>query len=77
MENMLQGKRLLILGGQLKLCDVVRRARERGVYTAVTDWYEDSPAKAIADRAFDISTSDVDAVVRLVREERMDGVFTG
>ena len=77
MGKKLQGKRLLILGGQLKLCDIVARAREMGVYTVVTDWYEDSPAKALADKAYNVSTSDVDAVLKLIRDEKIDGVFTG
>ena len=71
------GKRLLILGGQLKMLDIVKRAREMGVYTVVTDWYEDSPAKALADKAFDISIADHETILSLIREERIDGVFTG
>ena len=59
------------------MCDIVRKAREMGVYTVVTDWYENSPAKQLADKAYMVSTSDVDAVVHLIREERIDGVFTG
>ena len=77
MEKLLQGKRLLILGGQLKLCDIVNRAKELGAYTVVTDWYDDSPAKAIADKAYNVSTSDVDAILRLIKDEKIDGVFTG
>lgn len=77
MSNNLKGKRLLVLGGQLKLCDVVNRAKELGVYTIVTDWYDNSPAKSIADKAYDISTSDVDALLQLIHDERIDGVFTG
>ena len=73
----LQGKRLLILGGQLKSCDIVNRASELGIYTIVTDWYEDSPAKRIADKSYDISTSDVEALLELVKKEKIDGVFTG
>lgn len=75
--NSLNGKRLLILGGQLKMCDIVKKARELGVYTIVTDWYEDSPAKQLADEAYMISTSDVDAVVDLIKKKHIDGVFTG
>lgn len=37
----LRGKCLLILGGQLKLCDVVFKAKD----TIVTDWFEESPVK--------------------------------
>lgn len=73
----IRGKRLLILGGQQKMCDLVLRARELGVYTVVTDWYPDSPAKRIADKALDISISDMDRLQALVREEKIDGVITG
>ncbi len=70
-------KRLLILGGQQKLCDVVNKAREMGIYTVVTDWYENSPAKEIADKSYMVSTSDVDAILSLIRDEKIDGVITG
>lgn len=70
-------KKLLILGGQQKLCDIVNKAREMGVYTVVTDWYENSPAKRIADKYYDVSTSDVDAILQLIRDEQIDGVITG
>ena len=70
-------KRLLILGGQQKLCDIVLKAKQMGIYTVVTDWYEDSPAKKIADKAYMISTSDVDGILQLIRDEKIDGVITG
>ena len=73
----IRGKRLLILGGQQKLCDIVTRAKELGVYCIVTDWYENSPAKKIADKSFQISTSDVDAILELIKAEKIDGVLTG
>lgn len=77
MENNEKAKRLLILGGQQKLCDIVLRAKQMGIYTVVTDWYEDSPAKKIADKAYMVSTSDVDGVLQLIRDEQIDGVITG
>ena len=70
-------KRLLVLGGQRKLVDIVEKARELGYYTVVTDWYEDSPAKDIADKAYNISTADEQAVLDLIRNENIDGVYTG
>lgn len=76
-NDSLSGKRLLILGGQQKMLDVVNRAHELGVYVVVTDWYENSPAKRIADKAYDVSITDTDAVLELIRRERIDGVFTG
>lgn len=75
----LKGKRLLVLGGSRISCEIVKKAQEMGIYVMVTDWYpiEKSPAKQIADKAFMVSTADVDAVVKLIKDERVDGVFTG
>ena len=79
MEHMLEGKRLLILGGMRISCEIVRRAHELGMFVGVTDYNppEKSPAKAIADRSYQVSTTDVDAVVKLIAEEQYDGVITG
>lgn len=75
----LNKKRLLVLGGSRISCEIVKKAKEMDIYVIVTDWYpmEKSPAKQIADKSFMISTSDVDAVVRLIKEENIDGVITG
>ncbi len=60
------------------MCDVINKAREMGVYTIVTDWYEPdiSVAKKISDEYRMISSSDVDALVKLVKEEGIEGVYT-
>ena len=49
------------------------------MHTLVTDNrpLEKAPAKAMADEYRDIDFSDLDAIVRLVKEERIDGVLTG
>lgn len=74
----LKGKKLLILGGPSLVCDVVDKAREMGVHTIVTDWYEPdvSVAKKAADEYRMVSTADVDALVDLVKSENIDGVYT-
>jgi biotin carboxylase len=48
-----------------------------GIYTVVADYYpvEKSPAKAIADKAIEVSVTDVDAVVEVIKQEQIDGVF--
>ncbi len=74
-EN-LKGKRLLFLGGIRALCDAVEIAKSMGIYTIVTDYLPDSPAKKVADQSFMVSTTDVDAIVKLCQEEHVDGVFT-
>lgn len=72
----LKGKRLLFLGAIRALCPVVKMAKEMGIYTIVIDYLPDSPAKKVADEAYLLSTTDVDAVVEFCREHRVDGIFT-
>lgn len=73
-EN-LKNKKLLILAGAGVHCKVVRTAKELGIYTIVTDYLEDSPAKAIADESWMYSVTDVDKIVQRCKEEKIDGVL--
>lgn len=75
----LKGKRLLILGGSRISCEIIKHAKEMGIVTGVTDWYtlDRSPAKQMADEAYYVSTSDIDAMVTLIKEKKFDGVLTG
>lgn len=75
----LTGKKLLILGGKALMIDMVRKAKKMGIYTIVTDNrpYELSPAKKIADKYYNISFSEIDKIVDLIRQEKIDGVLTG
>lgn len=75
----LRGKRLLILGGSRISCEIVKHARQMGIVTGVTDWYslERSPAKQMADEAYYVSTSDIEAMTALIKDKRFDGVITG
>lgn len=74
--NELQGKRLLFLGAVRPLCEAVEIAKSMGIYTIVTDYLPNSPAKKHADKACMVSTIDVDAIVNLCKEEKVDGLFT-
>ena len=60
-------------------CEIVKKAKEMGIYTLVADYnkIEDSPAKQIADEAVDLSVIDVNAVVGYVKSNNIDGVFVG
>lgn len=68
-------KKLLILGGAEVHCKVVNAAREMGIYTIVTDYLEDSPAKLIADESIMISILDTDKIVEWCRKNKIDGVI--
>lgn len=73
------GKRLLVLGGMKISCEIVKQAHQMGIFVGVTDYNDvkDSPAKQIADAHYLVSTTDIDSVVKLIKDEKYDGVFVG
>lgn len=73
------GKKILFLGSNVGVSDMVRYAQAQGVKAIVADWYpvEKSYAKQIADEAVQISTADIDAISLYVKENGIDGVFAG
>lgn len=76
MDNSLKGKRLLVLGGTALSNNIVETAHSMGVYVIVMDMNPDSPAKKIADEAYDVSTADVNDVIKVLKECKADGIFT-
>ncbi len=72
-------KKLLILGGMKKSCQIVNQAKRMGIYTVIADYYEPdkAPAKSAADEHFMTSATDVDGIVELIKREKIDGVITG
>lgn len=74
----LQGKRLLLLGGGSMMKEVVIRAKLLGVYTLVMGLDLDTDeAKALCDKPIYGNARDVDEVVRVCKEEQIDGITTG
>lgn len=70
-------KKVLILGGYTHMIDVVKTAAKMGIYTIVVDREPSSPAKAFADKAYDISTDEMDRLIEIAEMENIDGVFNG
>lgn len=78
--NSLKGKKLLVIGGDVNDINIINTAHEMGVYVIATDRntdYMKSPAKAIADEAWDIDYGDIQAVAKKCKEENVDGVMAG
>ena len=75
----IKGKKLLILGSNALTCDIVKTARELGVYTIVTDWnpIEKAPAKQNADEYWNDSLMDYDILVQKIKEFGINGILTG
>lgn len=79
MNKSLKGKRLLIMGGTQISCEIVRAAQKYGIIAVVADYYteKDSPAKQIADEHYQVSVTDVDTIVTLIKRKNINGVITG
>ena len=75
----IKGKKLLILGSNAISCDIVKAAKELGLYTIVTDWnpIEKAPAKQIADEYWNDSLMDYDTLVPKIKEFGVNGIITG
>ena len=70
-------KKIFLFGGTAAMCEVVETAKRMGLYTIVIDYYPNSPAKKLADRAYLVSTTDYDAVLKIAKENEVDGIFAG
>lgn len=75
LEN-LKGKRMLLLAGTNLTLEAIQMAQKMGIWVAVTDYNKGTLAKKLADAAFDVSTTDIEALVQLCKEQKIDGVFT-
>lgn len=75
----LTGKKLLVLGGDVRSKDIVETAQQLGVYTIVTDWWDTtrSPAKLVADEYWNEEIFRPDVLADLVKKHHVDGVITG
>ena len=75
----LRGKKLLFLDGSSLAACAVLRAKEMGIKTIVANFYDvdKSPAKAVSDEQWKVDFSDVDNMVKLIKENKVEGIFVG
>ena len=76
----LEGKKLLVISSDSNDKVFVQAAKELGVYVVCCDKYENwemSPAKKIADEAWNIDYTDTEVVAKKCREIGIDGVIAG
>lgn len=80
MNNILRGKKLLILGATPNEIPLVKRAQELGIYVIVTDYNTDldkSPAKKIANEYWNISWSEQETLEKKCIKEGVNGIIAG
>ena len=72
-------RKLLVLGSNFGSVGMVQRAKERGIYTIVTDYLEpsNSNAKLYCDECWDISTTETEQLAQKCIEEHVDAITCG
>ena len=71
-------KKVLILGGAGVHCKLVEAAHEMNLCVIVADYLkkDDSPAKQIADKNYEVDINDIDGIIQICIEESVDAVLT-
>ena len=69
-------KKLLILGAGIYQVPLIKKAQEMGIYTIVTSIPGNYPGFAIADKVYYENTTDYEAILKIARDEKIDGVVT-
>jgi biotin carboxylase len=70
-------KRLLILGGNPETRVLVEIANNMGIYTIVVDPNPNAPAKTIAKESYEYDGFDVEKIVLLAIDKKVNGVLVG
>ena len=64
-----------MLGGSAQQVIAIKTAKQLGYYTVLCDYLPDNPGQYEADKFYAVSTTDADAVYRIAREEKVDGIL--
>ena len=66
---------LLLLGGSRQQVPAIEKAKKMGFRTVLIDYLPDNPGQHVADKWYQESTTDVEAVYRIAKEENVDGIL--
>jgi biotin carboxylase len=70
-------KKIIILGGNPETAVLVNTSMAMGIYTIVVDPNPDAPAKKYASESHDIDGFEVDKIVQLAKDLKVDAVLVG
>ncbi len=68
-------KKILLLGGSFQQVIAIEKAKELGFYTVLCDYMPDNPGQYVADKFYNVSTTDVDAVYEVAKAENVNGIL--
>lgn len=69
-------KRVMLLGGNYYQMTATKAAKELGYYVISVDYLPDNPAHKFADEYHNVSTTDKEAVLKLAKELKIDGIVS-
>ena len=69
-------QKILIIGASVLQLPAIKKAKEMGLEVAVADYNPEAVGIEYADRYFNASTIDIDAIVKIAREYKPDGIMT-
>lgn len=72
---MTETKKILMLGGSAQQVPAIQAAKDMGYYTVLIDYLLDNPGQHVADKWYQESTTDVEAVFRIARDEKVSGIL--
>ncbi len=73
----LKGKRLLILGGSLWKDQIKKIADDKGITLIATGNDQNAGIFEIANESYNVNSTDIDAMKKLIKEKKIDGVYMG
>lgn len=69
-------KKLMLLGGIRYLLPVIKAAHEQGYYVITADYIPENIAHKYSDKYVNVSIIDKEAVLKVAREEQIDGIMS-
>lgn len=71
----MEQKKILLLGGSAQQIIAIQKAKELGLYTVLCDYLPDNPGQYVADKYYNISTTDIESVYNVAKSENVDGIL--
>lgn len=68
-------KKILLLGGSAQQVIAIETAKRLGYKTVLCDYLSDNPGQYVADKFYLVSTTDKETVLKVAREENVEGVL--
>ena len=68
-------KKILLLGGSAQQIVAIETAKRLGYYTVLCDYLSDNPGQFVADKFYQVSTTDKQAILEVAKQENVDGIL--